>query len=130
MKGGSKAAAFETVIPIFRIFDLEKARQFYIDFLGFKENWLHRFAENMPAYVEVERDGFRIHLSEHHGDGTPGSSVYVIMKGVKQFHEEISANDYGYLNPGIEKTFQGTLCVDVIDPFNNRISFNEELLEK
>jgi len=118
---------FKTIVPVFRIFDLEKAREFYIDFLGFKENWLHRFEENGPVYMEIERNGFRIHLSEHHGDGTPGSSVYVLMRGVKKFHEEISAKDYSYLNPGIEKTFYGTLCVQVLDPFNNRINFNEEI---
>jgi len=71
---------FEKIVPVFRIFDLEKAREFYIDFLGFKENWLHRFKENGPVYMEIERNEFRIHLSEHHGDGTPGSSVYVLMR--------------------------------------------------
>lgn len=40
---------FKKIVPIFRIFDLEKAREFYIDFLGSKENWLHRFEENGPV---------------------------------------------------------------------------------
>ena len=31
--------AFERVIPVFRIFSVEKAREFYLDFLGFKIDW-------------------------------------------------------------------------------------------
>lgn len=77
--------------------------------------------------MEIERNGFRIHLSEHHGDGTPGPSVYVLMRGVKKFHEEISERDYNYLNPEPKKLFMAHFCVQVLDPFNNRISFNEEL---
>ena len=30
---------FERAIPIFRIFSLEKAREFYVDFLGCKVDW-------------------------------------------------------------------------------------------
>ncbi len=34
---------------------------------------------------------------------------------------------YKYLRPGIETTFYYAKCVEVIDPFGNRIRFNEEL---
>ena len=30
---------FERAVPIFRIFSLDKAREFYLDFLGFKVDW-------------------------------------------------------------------------------------------
>ena len=32
-----------------------------------------------------------------------------------------------YLRPGLEKTFYGSKCVTVIDPFGNKFRFNEEL---
>ncbi len=35
--------AFNPAIPIFRIFSVEKAREFYLDFLGFTLDWEHRF---------------------------------------------------------------------------------------
>jgi uncharacterized glyoxalase superfamily protein PhnB len=34
---------------------------------------------------------------------------------------------YKYLRPGIETTFYDAKCVQVIDPFGNRIRFNEDL---
>lgn len=68
---------FDDVIPIFRIFDLEKANAFYVDLLGFRIDWQHRFEEGYPLYMQVSRGGLRLHLSEHHGDATPGSSAHL-----------------------------------------------------
>lgn len=30
-------------VPIFRIFDVAKAREFYVDYLGMTVDWEHRF---------------------------------------------------------------------------------------
>ncbi len=38
-------------VPILRIFDVAKAMEFYIDFLGFSVDWEHRFGENFPLYA-------------------------------------------------------------------------------
>ncbi|HYT88418.1 MAG TPA: glyoxalase superfamily protein [Gemmataceae bacterium] len=40
---------------------------------------------------------------------------------------QLSAKHYKYLRPGIETTFSDARCVEVIDPFGNRIRFNEDL---
>jgi len=47
------AIKFERIAPIFRIFSLEKAREFYIDFLGCKVDWEHRFEPSAPVYMQV-----------------------------------------------------------------------------
>jgi len=39
-------------IPIFRIFDIEKAREFYVGFLGFTVDWEARFDETAPVYMQ------------------------------------------------------------------------------
>ncbi|MGB8615193.1 MAG: glyoxalase superfamily protein, partial [Pseudolabrys sp.] len=41
---------FGRVTPVLRIFSLEKAREFYLDFLGFKVDWEHRFGPDFPIY--------------------------------------------------------------------------------
>jgi len=41
-------------------------------------------------------------LSEHHGDGTPGSTVWVPVGDVRALHAELHATRYGLLNPGVE----------------------------
>jgi uncharacterized glyoxalase superfamily protein PhnB len=117
----------EQVIPIIRIFDLAKAKEFYVDYLGFRVEWEHRFEENTPAYLQIVRDRLTFHLSEHYGDACPGSTVFVWMTGLEAFHSELAAKNYKYLRPGIETTFYGARCVQTTDPFGNRIRFNQRI---
>src|SRR5262245_3687311 len=121
------AVGFQKTIPTLRIFDLVKAKEFYVGYLGFTLDWEHHFAENTPAYIQLSRAGLVLHLSEHHGDCCPGSTVFVWMTGIEEFHREISSKHYKYLRPGIETTFYDFVSVDVIDPFGNRIRFHEDL---
>lgn len=118
---------FSKTIPILRIFDVAKAKEFYVDYLGFTVDWEHRFDETAPVYLQASRAGLTLHLSEHHGDACPGSTVFVEMTGIDEFHAEISGKNYKYLRPGIETTFYQAKCVEVIDPFGNRIRFNEDM---
>ncbi|CVF05690.1 Uncharacterised protein [Serratia marcescens] len=39
---------FSPAIPILRIFAVDKAKEFYLDFLGFTLAWEHRFREDLP----------------------------------------------------------------------------------
>jgi catechol 2,3-dioxygenase-like lactoylglutathione lyase family enzyme len=116
---------FVQTIPIVRIFDPAKAREFYIGFLGFRVDWEHRFDANAPLYMQISRGSCVLHLSEHHGDGCPGTILFVRMEGLDDFHREITAKGYGHLRPGIEATVHNSRCMEVIDPFANRIRFDE-----
>lgn len=116
-------------IPILRIFSVEKAREFYVGFLGFTVDWEHRFDPAAPIYMQVSRAGCVLHLSEHHGDCCPGSTVFVRVTGLDEFHREITSKGYGYLRPGVERTFHDSKCMEVIDPFGNRIRFDESMKE-
>lgn len=121
------AVAFAKVIPILRIFSVEKAKEFYVDYLGFAIDWEHHFADDTPAYLQLSRDGLVLHLSEHHGDCCPGSTIFVWMTGIDELHNQLAAKNYKYLRPGLEKTFYNARCLRVIDPFGNRILLNEHL---
>lgn len=39
------------IIFIFRIFDIEKVKLFYLGFLGFKLDWEYWYEENMLLYL-------------------------------------------------------------------------------
>ena len=65
------AIAFGRVTPVLRIFDVGKAEEFYGGFLGFAVDWNHRFDANAPLYRQISRGDLVLHLSEHHGDGSP-----------------------------------------------------------
>jgi hypothetical protein len=114
-------------IPILRIFSVEKAREYYVGFLGFTVDWEHRFDPAAPIYMQVSRAGCVLHLSEHHGDCCPGSTVFVRVTGLEEYHREITSKGYGYLRPGVERTFHDSKCMEVIDPFGNRIRFDETI---
>ena len=111
--------------PIFRIFDEAKAREFYVDFLGFAVAWEHRFEEGLPLYFEVSRDDVRIHLSEHHGDCCPGGAVRIEIENLEKLRDELLAKDYKFARPGIDDTPWGTREMSVKDPFGNRLTFVE-----
>ncbi|MET4803461.1 glyoxalase superfamily protein [Bradyrhizobium sp. LB11.1] len=118
---------FQQVIPILRIFDVSKADEFYLGFLGFCVDWDHRFDDNAPLYRQISRNGLVLHLSEHHGDGSPGVQLRVMMQGVREFNREINAKGYRYMRPGLETTEWGTIESGVIDPFGNMIRFCERI---
>lgn len=113
-------------IPVLRIFDEAKAKQFYLDFLGFQMDWDHRFAPDLPLYMQVSRSGLQLHLSEHHGDASPGSTVLVWMEGIDAVHAELMAKRYTYSRPGIHEDGAGGRTLEVPDPFGNRIRFCEK----
>lgn len=128
--GASSTAAqagirFSDAIPILRIFDVTKAKEFYVDFLGFTIDWEHRFGDNFPLYAQVSRADIKLHLSEHHGDASPGSTVFVWMRGIAAYHRELLAKDYRYYRPGLEDAVWDAKMMQVADPFGNRLRFSE-----
>ena len=115
--------SLKAVTPILRIFDEEKAREFYVDFLGFSVDWEHRFEDGLPLYLQVHRGDCVIHLSEHHGDACPGASIRIATDDIDVLCEELSAKQYGYARPGIEDTPWDTREMSIRDPFGNRLTF-------
>ncbi|CAA9377836.1 glyoxalase superfamily protein [uncultured Nocardioides sp.] len=111
-------------VPLLRIYDEDRAREFYLDYLGFTLDWEHRFEEALPLYAQVSRDGVRLHLTGHHGDATPGSTVLVQVADARALLDELRAQDYDMLRPGLEHQPWG-LEVSVVDPFGNTLRFHE-----
>lgn len=117
--------AFTQTIPILRSFDEAKAREFYLGFLGFTVEFEHRFEPSLPLYLSVQRAGMTLHLSEHHGDASPGATLFVPMQGIVAFRDELLGKQYGYGRPGITEEPWGKV-MEVHDPFGNRIRFCEQ----
>ena len=111
-------------IPILRIFDEAKAREFYAGFLGFTIDWEHRFASEAPLYMQVSRGDCVLHLSEHYGDASPGAGIRIDTQDLDAFHAELTAKQYKYARPGINEQPWGRE-VSVKDPFGNRLIFSE-----
>ncbi len=118
----TSAVLFDKPIPILRMFDEAKAREFYLDFLGFSVDFEHRFEADLPLYLGISRGGLQLHLSEHHGDASPGSTVFVPMQNIARLRDELQGKAYGYGRPEIVQQDWGKV-LEVYDPFGNRIRF-------
>ncbi len=114
-----------SAVPVLRILDEERAKEFYLGYLGFAVEWEHRFEPGMPLYTRLRRDQMVIDLSEHHGDGTPGSVVWVPVDDINALHRELSAKSYTRMRPGIDKDAPGGPTMEVIDPLSNVLRFVE-----
>lgn len=110
-------------VPVLRIQDERRAREFYLDYLGFVIEWEHRFEPELPLYARLRRAQMVIDLSEHHGDGTPGSVVWVPVGDVAALRRELAAKTYTRLRPGIDKHAPGGPTMDLTDPFSNTLRF-------
>lgn len=115
--------------PIFRIFDYEKAKAFYIDWLGFTIDWENK-PENSPIYLQISLDGIAIHLTEHHGDCTPGARIHIEnFKNLATYHEKLLSKNYKFNRPSLDKASwsPNAVYMEAIDPFGNRLTFTEEI---
>lgn len=115
-----------SITPILRIFDIEVAYSFYLEYLGFQVDWQHRFGDNFPLYIQVSKGDCIIHLSEHFGDASPHSAIRIYWEDLASLHAELTKSNYKFAKPQIEKTDWETLELSITDPFSNRIIFWED----
>jgi len=113
-------------IPVLRIFSVDKAKEFYLDFMGFTLDWEHRFSPDLPLYAQIHRDGLILHLSEHHGDACPGSTVFARTEDLLALERELLDKQYGYARPQAERVDWG-LQMQVRDPFGNLLRFCQQI---
>jgi catechol 2,3-dioxygenase-like lactoylglutathione lyase family enzyme len=120
---------FTRTFPILRIFDEARAKEFYVGFLGFKVDFEHRFEPDLPLFMEVSLGDTILHLSEHHGDGSPGAKIVIETIGLAAYQAALLAKQYGFARPGLVDQPWGTTTMTVADPFFNHIVFSERRTE-
>jgi uncharacterized glyoxalase superfamily protein PhnB len=115
------------VTPILRSFDEAKAREFYLDYLGFRVLFEHRFEPQLPLYMGLARNGCELHLSEHHGDASPGASMRIEVTDIDTLQAELAAKAYGGATPQVEPMPWATRDMTLTDPFGNRLTFTDAI---
>ncbi len=82
---------FGAVTPILRIFDEAKAREFYVDFLGFTVDFEHRFepgASALHAGLARRLPAAPVGASRR---CEPGAKVRIAIDDVERLHAELIA---------------------------------------
>ena len=118
---------FGNTTPILRSFDEAKAKEFYLEFLEFHLDWEHRFADGLPLYMQVSKDGCVLHITEHHGDCSPGSAMRIQVSDIEQYHKLLNGKKYKHARPGLEDTPWGSKDMSIKDPFGNRLTFTNAI---
>lgn len=117
------------LVPILRSFDERLTITFYIDYLGGEELFRHRFEKTAPLYLGLSLCGVEIHLSEHHGDATPGSAIRIKVRNLGDLYQALQQKSYRNARPSIIEQSWGR-DLPIIDPFGNRIIFSEPLVSQ
>ena len=76
--------------------------------------------------MQISKEACVIHLSEHHGDSSPGTSLRITTKTLDLYHQELINKHYKNARPGIQDMPWGTRDMAISDPFGNKLIFNEE----
>src|SRR6266496_48870 len=114
------------MIPIHRIFDEGKAREFYVDFLGFKVDWEHRSSPAFPCTCRSPRTGASCTCP-----GTMATAVLVRRCGLSKRPRRVPRRT-GIEALRVRSTRNRTSAMDtrhmsVKDPFGNRLTFTTAL---
>jgi uncharacterized glyoxalase superfamily protein PhnB len=113
---------FHEPIPVLRIYDEPKAIEFYVGFLGFTVDFRVGGGDT-PVYMQLSLGACRIQLSEHFGDGTPGSVIKVRTGDLDAYQQALLAKQYRHSRPGIDVQTWGEREMAISDPFANKIIF-------
>jgi len=121
----------QTVIPQLRVTDMAASLRFYVDGLGFAEDWRHQFEPGLPLFVQLTRDGQTLFLTGHAGDCQPGGAVYFKVPDVDACHRAFVEGGVPIqaIHAAPHDTDWGTREMVLIDPDHNRLRFATHLAE-
>jgi catechol 2,3-dioxygenase-like lactoylglutathione lyase family enzyme len=117
------SSALGAPVPVLRVQDADHAVAFYTEQLGFTELWRHRFEPGLPLYVRIRRGDTELDLSEHYGDGTPGSVVWIPVINAADLRQELLPRLQPRQRPGLDRNAPGGPTFTVIDPYSNTLRF-------
>jgi catechol 2,3-dioxygenase-like lactoylglutathione lyase family enzyme len=124
-----------TTIPVLRIFSVDKALDFYVEFLGFTLDFGGPAdGPGTPFYGQVLRAGTTLHLTEQPYDPGHGATVHIWLSGLDDLHrvlskrrEEMGSRVWGpaVWVPDIEEVPWDARVLTIPDPFGNHLRFSE-----
>lgn len=117
------------VIPVCRVFDYDKAIDFYVNWMGFKIEWEER-PDDGPFQIRLSLREISLHLVEMRDEGNLGTwAIITGFKNLVPYRKITSLKPSAYKMPVLKKVPRepNTLSMTVVDPFFNRIEFRETM---
>jgi len=111
-------------VPILRVGDVQTAKRFYGEFLGFDLDWEHYYEAGAPVYMQMSRDGLVLHLSQNNRF-RESTIVFVETAGLDQLQAELLRKNSPWETPEVSVTPWQTKQMELPDPFGNLLRFNE-----
>jgi catechol 2,3-dioxygenase-like lactoylglutathione lyase family enzyme len=112
----------QRVVPAIPVTDVERARTFYADRLGFEVDWEWCDEPEEPAFLQLSRAGLSIYLSARPDRGPAGGLTYLYVGDVDAWCRELSERGVGGEAPPRDRPWGNREWV-VTDPDGNRICF-------
>ena len=124
----AQSFAFKSSIPVLRMLDEAKARAFYLDYLGYKVDWEHRFtpeSPDSPLYMQISQGDSVLHLNGHADSDTPVAEVRVPVLGLDAYCEFLRAKSSDGDHPSVvDPRYEGrNTDMNIYDPFGNYLVF-------
>ena len=115
-------------VPMLHVTDMKTAIPFYCKRLGFMKVSEYKLHENSadPAYVVIQRDETRLHLSSFPGDGKPGAVAVIFVNDVDALHREFSKLGIDVGDGPVNQTW-GNREMYISDPDGNQLRYTQSL---
>lgn len=110
----------QRIVPTLRMTDEARSRAFYVDGLGFHVDWTHRFEPDLPALLQLSRDGIIFYLSQHVMDCAVGGLLHLFVDRVDDWHAALRRHGIAIELPPTDQPW-GLREMHVIDPDGNRL---------
>jgi catechol 2,3-dioxygenase-like lactoylglutathione lyase family enzyme len=110
----------ERIVPTLRMTDEARSRAFYVDGLGFRVDWTHRFEPHLPALLQLSRDGTSFYLSQHLMDCAVGGLLHLFVDSVDDWHAALRGRGIAIERAPTDQPW-GLREMHVLDPDGNRL---------
>lgn len=113
------------VIPILKVIDVIRAKEFYVDIMGFKVEWEKRFDEKSSIHMILSYKHIILYFTGYDDVAASESSVFIEFSGLKKYHGFLMERKTEYMITDLNMTPWESLNMEVIDPFGNKLLFCE-----
>ncbi len=114
-------------IPVIRMLDEKKSKAFYIDYLGYKVDWEHRFNDDSqsPLYMQIHLGASFLHLNGHAEQDAPVCEVRIPVKELEAFHWHLCSKNTEFTTPDIDdpRYEERKTDLNLYDPSGNHLVF-------